>query len=72
MREGALLRELLTMLSEKYGEKFRSEIYEPGLSDFKYGFGATVNGRLTGQIGGIDKRLKDGDQVILLPIVSGG
>lgn len=72
LQENALLSELLTLLSNKYGAKFRKEVYEPGLKDLKYGFGATVNGVLTRQLGGINIKLKDGDHIILMSLISGG
>jgi molybdopterin converting factor small subunit len=33
---------------------------------------ATVNGFLLNQLKGVETKLKDGDRVILMPVVSGG
>lgn len=71
--EGASLGDLLSMLAEKYGEPFRKAIYEPGESDVKQSFIITVNGYLLSQLsGGVKTKLKHGDHVILMSIVSGG
>ncbi|MEM1540790.1 MAG: MoaD/ThiS family protein [Candidatus Bathyarchaeia archaeon] len=71
--ENASLADLLSMLAEKYGEPFRKAVYEPGGSDVKQSFIITVNGYLLSQLGGgIETKLKHGDHVILMSIVSGG
>ncbi|MEM2092916.1 MAG: MoaD/ThiS family protein [Candidatus Bathyarchaeia archaeon] len=72
MPEGALLEDLLMMLSEKYGEAFKVAVYAPGDSDLKQSYIATVNGYLINQLNGLKTKLKDGDNVILTSVVSGG
>ncbi len=71
--EGTSLGDLLSMLAEKYGESFKKAIYEPGNPDAKQSFIITVNGYLLNQLShGIETKLKHGDHIILMPIVSGG
>ena len=70
--ENTSLGDLLNMLSQKYGEPFRKEIYEPGLQDLKYGYGVIINGLLMARLQGLKTPLKDGDQVILTTLISGG
>lgn len=71
--EGASLGDLLSMLAEKYGEPFIKAVYEPGSSDVKQSFIITVNGYLLNQLSnGVKTKLKHGDHVILMSIVSGG
>lgn len=71
--EGASLGDLLFMLAEKYGEPFKKAVYEPGGSDVKQSFIITVNGYLLNQLSdGVQTKLKHGDHVILMSIVSGG
>jgi molybdopterin converting factor small subunit len=70
--EGALLENLLNMLAEKYGAPFKVAVYEPGDSDLKQGFIATVNGYLINQLDGVRTKLKNGDHIILTSVVSGG
>ncbi len=70
--EEASLSDLLNKLAGVHGKAFRKEVYEPGLKDVKTGFSVTVNGVLMGQLGGVDTKLSDGDNVILMSLMSGG
>ena len=72
LEEGASLSDLLNKLAGVHGAAFRKEVYEPGLKDVKMGFSVTVNGELMGQLGGVDAKLTDGDNVILMSLMSGG
>ena len=72
LEEGASLSDLLNKLAGVHGAAFRKEVYEPGLKDVKMGFSVTVNGVLVGQLGGVDTKLADGDNVILMSLMSGG
>ena len=70
--EDTSLSELLNKLAGVHGAAFRKDVYEPGLKDVKMGFSVTVNGVLMGQLGGVDTKLADGDNVILMSLMSGG
>lgn len=72
LEEGCSLSDLLNRLADVYGEPFKKEVYEPGLKDMKMGFVVTVNGVLMGQLHGVDTRLSEGDNVILMSLMSGG
>lgn len=72
IKDGASVNDLLLLLAEKYGEPFKKAIYEPNSSDLKPNFILTVNGLLLNQLRGTDTRLKEGDRIVLMPIVSGG
>ncbi|UCE95890.1 MAG: MoaD/ThiS family protein [Candidatus Bathyarchaeota archaeon] len=72
MNEGSSLQELLSKLSNLYGARFTKEIFEPGQKDVKSGFVVTINGVLMGQLEGVETRLKYGDHVILMSLMSGG
>lgn len=72
LSEDASLSELLNKLAGIYGEAFRREVFEPGLKDVKTGFVVTVNGILMGQLRGVDTKLSEGDNVILMTLMSGG
>jgi MoaD family protein len=66
------IADLLLLLSKEYGEPFKKAIYEPKASDLKPNYIVTVNGYLLNQLNGVQTKLKNGDHVALLPIVSGG
>jgi MoaD family protein len=70
--ENTAVADLLTQLSKKYGEPFKKAIYEPKGPDVKPNYIITVNGYLLNQLKGLETRLKKGDHIALLPIVSGG
>ncbi|TET55711.1 MoaD family protein [Candidatus Bathyarchaeota archaeon] len=72
LKEGTALRELLGKLSDSYGKPFKREVFEREQEDLKYGFVVTINGVLIGQLDGVKTQLKDGDQVILMSLMSGG
>jgi molybdopterin converting factor small subunit len=72
LEEDASLAELLNKIAGMYGKPFQKEVFEPGLKDVKMGFVVTVNGVLMGQLQGVDTRLNDGDNIILMSLMSGG
>ncbi|MFA5364853.1 MAG: MoaD/ThiS family protein [Candidatus Bathyarchaeia archaeon] len=72
LNEGAPLSELLDNLAKINGPAFRREVYKHGLTDVKTGFSVTVNGVFIGQLGGVNTKLKDGDSVVLMSLMSGG
>jgi len=72
LEEDASLANLLNKIAGIYGKAFKKEVYEPGLRDVKMGFVVTVNGVLMGQLKGVDTRLNNGDNVILMSLMSGG
>ncbi len=72
LEEGASLSDVLTRIAGLYGKPFKKEFYEPGLKDVKMGFVVTVNGILMGQLHGMDTQLNNGDNIILMSLMSGG
>ncbi len=72
LREGALLSELLNKLAADFGKQFTQDIYEPGTKDVKPMFTVMVNGVIIGQLNGLDTKLKNGDVIILMPLMTGG
>ena len=72
LEEDASLSYLLNKIAGIYGKPFKKEVFEPGLKDVKMGFVITVNGVLMGQLQGVDTRLNNGDNIILMSLMSGG
>jgi len=72
LEKGTPLSELLNKLAGIYGEPFKKEVFEPGLKDVKMGFVVTINGVLIGQLDEIETKLNEGDNVILMSLMSGG
>jgi molybdopterin synthase sulfur carrier subunit len=72
LKDDAAVRDLLSLLAEKHGEPFKKAVYEPKDLDLKAHHILSVNGLLLNQLNGIETKLKDGDHVILMPVVTGG
>jgi molybdopterin synthase sulfur carrier subunit len=70
--EDASVSDLLSLLAEKYGDPFKKAVYEPKGLDLKPHHILSVNGLLLNQLNGIETKLKDGDHIILMPVVTGG
>ncbi len=72
VEEHSTMADLLNMLVKRYGEPFEKAVYESKSADVKPNYIITVNGYLLNQLKGIETKLKNGDRVAILPIVSGG
>ena len=70
--DDAQLSDLLNKLAGVNGAAFKKEVYEPGLNDIKTGFSVTINGVFIGQLGGLNAKLAEGDNVMLMSLMSGG
>ena len=72
LAEDASVSDLLLLLAEKHGESFEKSVYEPKGLDLKPFHILSINGLLLNQLNGIETKLKDGDHVVLMPVVTGG
>ena len=72
LQEGAPLSELLKRIAANSGKQFTQDIYEPDQKDVKAMFTVMINGIVIGQLKGIETRLKNSDNVILMPLMTGG
>ena len=72
IKDTALVSDLLSLLAKKYGEPFKKNVYDPEDLDLKAHYILSINGLLLNQLSGIKTKLKDGDHLILMPVVTGG
>jgi MoaD family protein len=72
LQEGAPLSELLKKIATNSEKQFIQDIYEPDQKDLKAMFTVMVNGIVSGQLKGLETPLKNGDNVILMPLMTGG
>ena len=72
LEDDAHLTDLLNKLAGIHGAVFKKEVYESGVTDIKTGFSVTINGVFIGQLGGLNAKLTDGDNVLLMSLMSGG
>jgi molybdopterin converting factor small subunit len=63
---------LLSLLAKKHGEAFKKDVFEPGSVDLRPHHILSVNGILLNQLSGLETELKDGDRLVLMPVVTGG
>jgi len=70
--EKAKLADLLLLLAEGYGERFKEYVFDPSGTDIKKWVVVLVNGKPPGQLQGLVTELNEGDLVDVIPIVSGG
>ena len=72
LEEGALLSEVLDKIAAAYGKTFIKEVYDPKQKEVKATFVAMINGVLMDQLKGANTPLKDGDNIILMSLMTGG
>ena len=72
LKEAAPLSELLGGVAEKYGKPFADEVYSPDAKEMKSTFVTMVNGVLMDQLQGVNTPLKNGDNIIIMALMTGG
>jgi len=72
LEDPSSLSELLCDVAERYGKPFTQEVYDPAQKEMKPTFVTMVNGVLMDQLQGINTPLKNGDNVIIMALVTGG
>ena len=70
--EKTKLVDLLLLLAERYGQKFKEYVFDSSGSAIKKWVVVLVNGKPSGQLQGLVTELNSGDLVEVMPIVSGG
>ena len=68
----ASVRDLLVQLAEKHGEPFKKAVYDPKDVGLKPYHIIAVNGLMINLLNSLDTKLKDGDRVAVMPVVTGG
>jgi len=71
LSSAANLDALLHLLSEKHGQEFNNYIYDE-LGNVRSYLQFLVNGKSAATLQGLKTKLKEGDQVAILPPVGGG
>ena len=66
------IRELLQLLVQTYGSKFKDTVLDNDTGELKQFFSCMINGKRIELLEGYDTVLKDDDAVALFPPVGGG
>ena len=72
LTQATALSDALDKVADKYGKPFTAEVYDLKNCEMKSTFVAMVNGIHMDQLKGINTPLKDGDNIILMSLMTGG
>ena len=72
LNENSTLQQLLDQIANTYGKQFSQEVYDPNKKEMKATFVAMINGVLMDQLKGTNTPLKNGDNIILMALMTGG
>jgi len=70
--EGSTLGQLIKALVNRWGDDLASQLYEPNSENLRSYIRLMVNGRDIAFLEGMETVLRNGDEVLILPPVSGG
>jgi len=68
----ASVLDLLVYLAEKHGEPFKKAVYDPKDKGLKPYHIIAINGLMINLLDSLDTKLKGGDRVTVMPVVTGG
>ncbi len=70
--DGSTVEDLLSYMKATWGEKLSPQLFEPDTGHLRPQVRVMVNGQTIQFLNGTETVLKDGDEVLFLPLVSGG
>ena len=70
--DGSTLDDLLQAMAEKYGDSFRSQMFQPDTTIPRDRIRLMINGRDIAFLDRLQTRLHTADEVLILPPVAGG
>ncbi len=70
--QGATMEDLITHMKEKWGEKLSPHLIDPRNGAIVPHMRVMVNGQTIHFLKGMETLLKEGDEVLFLPMISGG
>ena len=70
--DGSTVEDLLTYMREKWGDKLSTHLFDPDSGAVLPYVRIMVNGQTIQFLEGMETPLKEGDEVLILPPVSGG
>lgn len=70
--DGSTVEDFLTYLKERWGDELSGRLFDPGSGAVLPYVRIMVNGQTIQFLEGMETPLKEGDEVLILPPVSGG
>jgi molybdopterin synthase sulfur carrier subunit len=68
----ASTQDLLVLLANRHGEPFKKAVFDPRETNLKPYHIIAINGLMINLLNGLETKLKDGDRVVVMPVVTGG
>jgi molybdopterin synthase sulfur carrier subunit len=69
---GSTIADFLTYMRERWGDKLSTNLFDPTSGDVLPYVRIMVNGQTINYLKGMETLLEEGDEVVILPPVSGG
>lgn len=70
--EGSTLDDLLQAMADKWGDDFRTQVYQPGTTIPQERVRLMINGRDIAFLNRLQTQLHEADEVLIMPPVAGG
>lgn len=70
--EPVTVRDVVGKLSDHFSPEFKQEFIDPELNDPRPNTLILVDGKEISALKGLDTKVKDGDEIILIPVLHGG
>ena len=70
--QGSTITDFLTYMRERWGDKLSTHLFDPASGDVLPYVRIMVNGQTINYLNGMETLLEEGDEVVILPPVSGG
>lgn len=69
--EASSVREIFKVLKERFGDALKQRLFDES-GELRPYIAIYVNGKNINSLDGLDTKLKDGDEVLILPTIGGG
>ena len=69
---GSAVKDLVALMMSKWGDQLSPHLFKPGSDSLLPHIRLMVNGRSIEFLNGMETVLQDGDEFLMLPLVSGG
>ena len=70
--EGSTVKDILNLLTEKYGEEMKHTLFDPQTNEVRDSFQLLLNGRNIYGLRGLDTCMEDDNVLTMFPPVAGG
>jgi molybdopterin synthase sulfur carrier subunit len=70
--EGSTVKNLISWMVETWGDRLSSHLFQPGSDRLLPHIRLMVNGRDIAFLNGMETLLQEGDEFLMLPLVTGG